>query len=258
MVGCETMRFLGKGYGEAQISIRAAREVEAAVERLGNVKLQYLEFWHGSDDRYDDNHYEAGERWVDTSVRKVLKGMATYTASHRVSGTGRDGKPTFYYVNYKAVADLSEIKTISDLAERFCENSESDDGGVAMLVTLEEAKKMRAEQRRKSLESTAAAFAAQCGHKVGTREYVLAARAEIDGVRYQRSRWNDGETRMEEWAACQFAGVGASVYYDDLNFENERFDSRLDRLGEVLEWLEEVCPLLMRQIEAEAGVGEDE
>ena len=103
-----------------------------------------------------------------------------------------------------------------------------------------------AEEKRAKLESVAADFARQCGHKVGTREYVLAAREEIDRVQRQREWWNNPEMRMEHWGAC---GGRSEVYYDDLNFENGRYDSRLDNLATVLEWLEENCPLLMRQME---------
>ena len=48
-------------------------------------------------------------------------------------------------------------------------------------------------------------------------------------------------------AACRFTG-SMDTYYDDLNYENARFDARLDNLVDVLEWLEENCPLLMRQM----------
>ena len=165
--------------------------------------------------------------------------MSIYDAGYRWGG--------------RKVADFSELNSIADVSSMFCEVREGDDCGVWMLCTEEQMIKHEREERRKKLEATASQFASQCGHPVGSREYVLSAREAIANVRYERERWNDGETRMEQWASCQFAGVGSSVYFDDLNFENGRYANRLERLEEVLEWLEEVCPLLMRQIEAEAG-----
>lgn len=228
--------FLGNGYGEAVFQIRKARSVEQTLERLGgNQDIAYESYWHGSDDRYDDHSYDAGSRWSRTTLRDVLTELAAYTDWR--------GKRKVY--------DFSEVTNLQDLSAIFRDANDHDDGGVGELMTIDEMEKQKIERRRKDLEYTAAEFAAQCGHKVGTREYVLAAYRALEDVRYERERWNDGETRMEQWAACQFAGVGSDVYYSDLNFENGRYANRMDKLRDVLEWLEEVCPLLMRQTEHE-------
>lgn len=256
------MEFIGEGYGESQLRIRAEREVEQTLERLGgDQELHYMEYWHGSDDRYDDNSYDAGSRWCETTLRDILEDMVVYQKEIMVKTppTQRYPQGNFYWQRRDAVLDMSELNSLDDVSGWFCDQRESDGGGVYCLCTAAEAKAKQLEDRRKELEHTAADFARQCGHKVGTREFVLAAYEELEGVRYERERWNDGETRMEEWAACQFAGVGSSVYYDDLNFENGRFHGRMDKLRDVLDWLEEVCPLLMRQIEQERlVVGDDD
>ena len=246
--------FMGEGYGEAQLAIRAAREVEQTLERLGgDQELHYMEYWHGSDDRYDDNSYDAGSRWCETTLREILEDMVIYQKEILVKTPPTERYPNgnFYYQRRDAVLDMSEINWLGDVSSMFCDMREGDYGGVWCLCTAAEAKAKQLEDRRKELEHTAAAFAAQCGHKVGTREYVLAAYEALEDVRYERERWNDGETRMEQWAACRFAGVGSDVYFDDLNFENGRYANRMDKLRDVLDWLEEVCPLLMRQMEQE-------
>lgn len=246
---------MGEGYGEAVFEIRKARAVEETLAHLGgDMDLMYESHWAGSDDRYDDEYFGAGSEWKHTSLREVLEDMVEY--DHTDCYKDSDGKTRWR--RERRVFDFAGIESLSDVSELFQEFHCGDDHGVGPLMTVAEMEKEEKDRRRNSLERTAADFAAQCGHRVGTREYVLAARRAIENVRYERDRWNDGETRMEQWAACRFAGVGSDVYYDDLNFENSRYAGRLDRLGEVLEWLEEVCPLLMRQMECETvGVDED-
>lgn len=255
MMGCNSyMEFMGRGYGEAVFETRKKRAVEEALDQLGgDQELMYESYWRGSDDRYNDHSYEAGSAWKHTTLRAVLKDMAEYDHDRCVRYVDGNGKECAYWRNVTKVTDFSGMKSLNDVSEMFCEFCECEDGGVGPLMTVKDVEKEKQDRRRKELETTAANFAAQCGHKVGTREYVLAARKAIRGVRYERDRWNDGETRMEQWAACRYAGVGSDVYFDDLNFENGRYGNRLDRLGDVLNWLEEVCPLLMRQMEQETS-----
>jgi hypothetical protein len=254
----EIFESMGEGYGEAVFQIRKERAVEETLARLGgDMDLMYESHWSGSDDRYDDEYYPAGSAWKNTTLREVLEDMAEY--DHTDCYKDSDGKTRWR--RERRVFDFDGIESLNDVSEMFQESLCGDDHGVGPLLTPAVVEKERLDRRRKCLEQTAAQFAAQCGYKVGTREYVLAAYRAIDKVRYERERWNDGETRMEQWAACRYAGVGSDVYYDDLNFENSRYAGRLDRLGEVLDWLEEVCPLLMRQIEQErvaAGDVEDD
>ena len=230
-------QFLGQGYGQAQDAIRKERAVEKAISRLGgDIKLVYESYWSG--DRYE-NSYGAGSAWKHTTLREVLTELAD-----------------------NCNEEFSGLMLLADVSEMWSDYCECDDGGAGWLMTETDMKKEQQESRRKKLEATASNFAAQCGHKVGTREYVLAARKAIQAVRYKRQRWNDGETRMEQAAACHFSGGGHATYFDDLNFENGRFDNKLDCLSGVLEWLEEVCPLLMRQMEQEkmvaAGYDDDD
>jgi hypothetical protein len=251
----DIFEFMGEGYGEAVFEIRKERAVEETLARLGgDMDLMYESHWSGSDDRYDDEYYPAGSEWKSITLREALEDMAEY----KHESCYKDSNGQIRWRRETRAFDFNGVESLSDVSEIFCDRFCGEDHGVGSLMTVTDMEKEEQDRRRKSLERTAAEFAAQCGHRVGTREYVLAARRAIENVRYERDRWNDGETRMEQWAACRFAGVGSDVYYDDLNFENSRYAGRLDRLGEVLDWLEEVCPLLMRQMEQEFATCSDD
>lgn len=239
-------QFMGMGYGEAVFQIRKSRSVEETLQRLGgDMKLAYESHWSGSDDRYDNEYYPAGSAWKHTTLREVLEEMAEYDHTDYY----KDSNGTLRWRRERRVFDFDGVESLSDVSEMFQDTHCGDDHGVGPLMTIEDMEKDKKDRRRKNLEHTAAEFARQCGHKVGSREYVIAAQNAINDVHYEQNRWNDDETRMEQWAACRFAGVGSDVYFDDLNFENGRYNARLDKLREVLDYLEEVCPLLMREME---------
>jgi hypothetical protein len=235
------LEFLGEGYGKAAHAVRCERQVDRTLARLGGDRsLQYVSYWHGSDDRYDDYYSEPGSAWKTTTLRQVLVDMVEYR-----DWRGRERS-----------ADFGELRSLSDVSDWFRDANDGDCGRVSRLYTDAEAHAERLERKRVELESTAAAFASRCGHKVGTREYVLAARKAVDEVDYQRERWNDPEVRAEQWAACRYAG--SNSYFDDLNFENSRYDRRISGLQDVLDWLEQTCPMLMRQVESELVTQEEE
>jgi hypothetical protein len=69
----------------------------------------------------------------------------------------------------------------------------------------------------------------------------------LDKIRGEQEHWNNPEVRAEQWAACMYSGAGRDVYFDDLNFENGRYEGRRDTIHDVMDWLGENCPLLMAQ-----------
>jgi hypothetical protein len=115
---------------------------------------------------------------------------------------------------------------------------------VISVLTPKQAKKKAIEDRRQALEQAAGEFAAKHHVKPGTFDFIRAVKKAIRRVERERDTWNDGETRMEQWAAHMYCG-SREAYFDDLNFENGRYASRLDNLRGILEWLDEACPLLM-------------
>lgn len=217
---------IAEGFAGAVVAFRAERSISEALERIGGDReLATIVYDVTYDD--DDQPVLESRSWETFTISGFLRGYST----------------VLHNGQYEA-SDFSDIRSLADFIGLVRDLWEC-----GPVVELPEMERQIAEEKRKKLESVAADFARKCGHKVGTREYILAAREEIDRVQLRRDRWNDGETRMEQAAACRFAGVGMDVYYDDLNFENSRYDSRLDGLADVLAWLEENCPLLMRQME---------
>lgn len=216
---------IAEGFAAACVASRSSRFIDATIERIGGDREIYCQCYYVDEDD-DGIPVSGGSSWTTIWASDFLGTISTF----------RNNKTRQYEADdFSYIKDWSEFcKLVRDVWE------------CGPIMTRKEMGQEIANQRRKKLESVAAGFASKCGFPVGTREYVLAARKEIDSVRSRQEWWNNPEMRMEHWGAC---GGRSEVYYDDLNFENSRYDSRLDGLGEVLEWLEQNCPLLMRQME---------
>lgn len=128
-----------------------------------------------------------------------------------------------------------------DIAEGYCED--------IFFGTEEEYYEKKREERREELESTAKELAAKFKVKLSSLEFIEKLHEAIDGVRDDQEQWNNPERRAEEWAACMYSGGGSDVYYDDLNFENGRYNDRINDYYDILDWLREECPLLMCKYE---------
>lgn len=115
----------------------------------------------------------------------------------------------------------------------------------AAVITSEENKKQVAENEYNRIEESARNFADSCGHKIGSVQFINALNKAVRHVRDERAQWNSGERRMEEWAACMYSGAGREVYFDDLNFENGRYSSRLASLKDVWDYMERKFPIMM-------------
>lgn len=136
--------------------------------------------------------------------------------------------------------------SVDEMVEMYTEAGDSEWGHVAVM-TIAQAKKERDDEKFGRMEAAAQRFAAQCGKKMGTMAFLKALDEAVNGVKDRREQWNNPERRMEEWAAHMYAGGGNETYFDDLNFENGRFDGQLDDLSEVYSYIERKFPLLMMQ-----------
>lgn len=114
-------------------------------------------------------------------------------------------------------------------------------------LTRRDYEERKREEERKRLEHAASDIAARHRVQPGTMEFLAAVEAEIQAADDAHSAWNDPETRMEHWAACMYSGAGRDAYFDDLNFENGRMESRADLAASVLEWCRKATPLLYAQ-----------
>lgn len=135
----------------------------------------------------------------------------------------------------------SHVITDKQIAESYCEDM--------FFGTVKEYDEMKREERREELESTAKELAAKFKVKLSSLEFIEKLHEAIDGVRDDQEQWNNPERRAEEWAACMYSGGGSDVYYDDLNFENGRYNDRINDYYDILDWLREECPLLMCKYE---------
>jgi len=245
--------FIGSGIGEAVFNIRKERLVEETLARLGgDQELMYESHWNGSDDRYDDESYDAGSAWNSTTLRAVLTDMAEYEDHDCYAYTDGKGQRQTAWRRETKVNDFSGLHSLNDVAEMFCEMNAGEDGGVSGLHTVADAEREQQDRIRVKLEQTAAAFARECGHRVGTREYVAAANKRIRDLEYRMERWNSGEARMERWAACSFAGC-RDAYWADNDYVGGKFADESERLGDVLRYMEDNFPLLMLHIQQEAA-----
>jgi hypothetical protein len=144
---------------------------------------------------------------------------------------------------------LDDIKITTDSVEKIVEyitNGTSECDYVGFCMTKEEYDKMEAEKLRKSLEQTAAQFAAECGHPVGSIEYVNAAWDKLEEALSDKENAFSGEAQMERFAACRFAGCSDS-YWSDEDYLQSKYNEPINQLDDVLQWLENNFPLLMLQ-----------
>ena len=115
---------------------------------------------------------------------------------------------------------------------------------------------IKADTLRRVLEQHATAFAVRCGFKVGTREYVLAARKALEEARDAHEDQFNGERRMERAATSRACGVSDDDHYSNEDYLSSEFHKDIEWMQDVLNWLEENCPLLMLKIAEEPAPAE--
>ena len=146
--------------------------------------------------------------------------------------------------------ELAKIKNVKELGEFY--GGEFDYDPLIFFGTAEERKRRDAEKRRKELEGLASQIAHEYNVGINTLEFLSVVEKQIANIGYEQEQWNNPEIRMEQAAACYHAlgsARGQEVYFDDLNFENGRYNSYRDDLEGILEWIGENCPLLWAQHE---------
>ena len=142
------------------------------------------------------------------------------------------------------VAEIDAIVDNKSVSSWIMEHGDSDYSRVLYVETPKQKRKREQEETRIKLEASAAMFASSHNVKPNSIAFIKAVKKEIKRLSRGRDHWNNPEVRMEEWAAHMYNGT-RECYFDDLNFENGRFDSDIRSLRAILEWLETACPLLM-------------
>jgi hypothetical protein len=248
-----TVRNLANGYGLAQEAIRKSRVVALVVARI----LATL-------NKRDIDDEEEGDRFNADSVFVVEESGWVETYDYEWDREDAREHHKVYRATLKAIVEKAnnllwqygdridavnggEVVNLDRLAQYLF----GEDENIGATIRTEEAHaKAKKEERRKSLEATASAFAHECGHAVGTREFVKSAKERIAEVDYASERWNDGECQMERWATCMHSGSRDS-YFDDNNYMNGKFAGEVSRLSDVLDYMRDAFPLLMLHIERE-------
>jgi hypothetical protein len=150
-------------------------------------------------------------------------------------------------------ADLDEVNNLASLANRLFGD---DDNLHATIRTEADQNRAELEERRKECEKTASEFARECGHSVGTREFVQMAKEKIAEVDNSQERWNSHECKMERWADCYHSG-SRDAYWQDNDYMQGKFYNERERLESVLDYMRDAFPLLMLHIEQEEATSDN-
>jgi hypothetical protein len=133
---------------------------------------------------------------------------------------------------------------LDDLREYLSVSSD----GWGSIVSKAEHDAIMAEEERKRLESTAAAFSRQCGYPVASREYIVSLHREIDRLEGRADIWNSGESRAERSMSARFSGQSQEGFWSDEDYAQGEFSQAFASLDRVSEWLNQNCPLLVASV----------
>ena len=248
-----TIRTLANGYGLAQEAIRKSRVVAIVVARiLATLNERDIDDEEEGDRFNADSMFVVEESgWVETydyewDRENGVEHHKVYRATLKTLVEKANDLLWQYGGNIDEMHDC-DVEGLDRIAQYLFDEDENID---ATIRTEEDHAKAKKEERRKKLEATASAFAHECGHAVGTREFVKSAKERIAKVDYASERWNDGECQMERFATCLHSGSRDS-YFDDNNYMNGKFAGEVSRLSDVLDYMRDAFPLLMLHIEQE-------
>lgn len=160
----------------------------------------------------------------------------------------RNGKPDD--ITIEEIINLWTSKIDDSLIEWFLEINDFKklaynwndftDGYSVLFIKQEYEEKIR-EETRKTLEGSAASFSAK--HKTGGINvlFLTILQEEIDNIESSRESFNDPEAKMERLGRC---GSNRSSFYDDQEYENGRYDAKVDALVNIQQWVKDNLPLL--------------
>lgn len=218
MPGYYAMCLIGEAYGYASTAFNAKRAVEAALKRLGGEQKVVATF--------SEEDFEWGgchTRVVGRTISNLLYDICEAR-------------------NYP-IESLDEVHNLQSLREVYQDAMYSCCVQLEKLETQEEYDTRKTEEKRKSLETSAAVIARKHNCSCNSIQFLQALEEEIAHNRDEKELWNNPEVRMEEWAAHRHSG-SSEGYFDDLNYVNGRISSDYRRLLEVREWVSQNCPLL--------------
>lgn len=227
-----TAALIGMAIGDNAKQLCEASDANALIKRFGDIRLVRKAVYYGDD--MDDTKVMSKVLTIEQIAQELIEGK------------------------YYKIGVLQEIETLEQLQSVYADHLDSDWSHLIHLVTEDDAQRLDAEERRRKLEESAKCFASTAGVPLGTMEFVHAIHSALDDVRSRRGDWNSGEARAERFGACQYAGVGSEVFFEDNDYVEGQFSSQRDDLEGILEWLRSECPLLMAKYEEECLAGKFE
>jgi len=197
-----------------------------------NMSIELKESIESFKERFKDYEFVSVDRYVDEDEHGYVNGV-------------RNGKPVEMPVEKLISLWTSEID--DSLIEWFNEIVDFKklascwldftDGYSTLLIKQEYEEKIR-EETRKNLENFAASFAAK--HKTNgvNLMFLNLLQQEIERIEFDMKTFNDPEAKMERM------GRNRSSFYDDQEYENNKYYEKIDRLLSIQEYVRENLPLL--------------
>lgn len=155
----------------------------------------------------------------------------------------------FNMIREVEILDLQPDQILDKVNSFVSECFDPEYGGTWEILTEDAYREEQSENVRKNLEQSASWFAKECGHPVGSFEYVLAAQEAL--ARREQDMEDDcyGERRMERAAASRFSGQSSEGYWSDEDYIRSHHEDRISEVAMVLQWLDANCPLLMLKVQ---------
>ena len=197
-----------------------------------NMSIELKESIESFKERFKDYEFVSVDRYVDEDEHGYVNGV-------------RNGKPDDItieqIINYwthtiddSLIEWFNEIVDFKKLAYNW---NDFTDGYSSLFVKQEYEEKLR-EQTRKALEGSAASFAAK--HKTNgvNLMFLNLLQQEIERIEFDMKTFNDPEAKLERM------GRNKSSFYDDQEYENNKYYEKIDRLLSIQEYVRENLPLL--------------
>lgn len=213
-------------------------EVKAAIEsfkaRFNSLELVYV-------DRYineDEDGYATGLITAKPQEITIEKMVENWTDEWFVRGFYFIGEEQSEQKNNQYLTNwFNDIKTFKDLA---CYWNDVTDGSSYLFIKQEYEEKI-SEETRKTLEGSAASFSAK--HKTGGVNilFLTILQEEIDNIESSRESFNEPEAKMERMGRC---GSNREAFWDDQEYENNKYDAKVDALVNIQQYVKDNLPLL--------------
>lgn len=186
-------------------------------------------------ERFKDLEFVSVDRYVDEDEHGYVNGVRNGTP---------DNITIEQIINYwthtiddSLIEWFNEIVDFKKLAYNW---NDFTDGYSTLLIKQEYEEKIR-EETRKNLENFAASFAAK--HKTNgvNLMFLNLLQEEIERIESDMKTFNDPEAKLERMGRC---GSNREAFYDDNDYENGKYDAKVDALVNIQQYVRENLPLL--------------